>query len=109
MDDVRHLEYQVTDYHYDKDKKFVIDAKTPTKRGSVSITEDDAMQMNYDIEATKRLYVLDEEAAKRAASDFSRMNKQTLIDYITDNALEIDIDQTKANLIKAIKEAEADK
>lgn len=101
MDDVKHKELQVIRSHYDKDKRFHIDSTQETERGHVMISEHDAAEMNAHVEDTRLIYEKDSDE-----KDVDSMKKDELVKYISDNDLDIDVNQNKGELINAIKELE---
>ena len=100
MEPKKFNEYKVYEFRYEKGK-FIIDHKKLTKRGHVSISQEDADLNNSHVEQSRLYYELAEEK-----TDFKRMNKAQLEEYITDKGYGIDMELTKARIIEEIKKIE---
>ena len=100
MEPKKFNEYKIYESHYENGK-FIIDHKKLTKRGHVSISQQDADLNNRAMENTRLYYELAEEKA-----DLKRMNKAQLGEYIASKGYDIDMELTKANIIEEIKKIE---
>ena len=100
-------EFNVYESRYEG-KKFVIEHKKPTKRGSVSISKRDAELMNGNVETTKIFYELSKEQPKDDIKIIAlgKMNKAQLEEYVTTKGYDVDMEQTKAEIVKAIEAIE---
>jgi len=76
----------------------VIEDKSLTKRGEVSIHEHEARTNNENVLKTKLWYEIAEEAI-----DITKMNKIQLIEYARKEGIEIDETWTKKELIEKLK------
>jgi hypothetical protein len=82
--------------------QFVIDSKEPTDRKSVMISDRDAQVNNQQTRFTYLHY----ELAEKKAKSFADLKKDDLIAYIQEKEYEIDINQNKPELVKAVEEIE---
>ena len=104
--DVKHNEFQVQLKRDEKGKVIyhnnipVIEKKEPTKRGHVRISEREAAW--YNRRTTEKSGIFYEKAKEEPK--LSDLKKDELVKLIQDKEYDIDINQNKADLIKAIEQ-----